>query len=213
MQITPDRTISCTKDFVINSSTVGSEVSFIQLATRVTNLESSNSGSTTLLNYTSEPNAFFGGVTQGSDYLKNGVKSVVQKNWRPTYEFKSDARTHALTFTSSPSVTYNYMSLATAWTIEAYVCPTTFDGAENYFLDLRNSSSANGGFALGIYRYIDLNVQYNRPVVFSEGTATETGNGAVKQAQSGPTNNYLNSWAHVAYVKLSTDNTKLYMCS
>ena len=156
--------------------------------------------------YASESSAFFDGVNVGSAYLKaGGVQDFVRNAWRPSYTFSTSNLSLSNAFTG--------MSAPTAWTIEAHVCPTSAPDAQQFFLDLRTSGSPdNSGFAVGISKYSDLNVQYFRPCVYSSGTTTNTGiAGATRTVTSGPTNFYLNCWAHIAIVKLATDNTTLYV--
>jgi hypothetical protein len=156
--------------------------------------------------YESESAAFFDGVNVGSAYLKaGGVQDFVRNAWRPSYTFNTSNLSLSNAFTG--------MSAPTAWTIEAHVCPTSAPDAQQFFLDLRASGSPdNAGFAVGISKYTNLNVQYFRPCVYSTGTTTNTGlGGATRTVTTGPTNFYLNCWAHVAIVKLASDNTTLYV--
>ena len=81
IQINPDRTISCTRDLVNNTWSIGNEVSLLILASRVTSLESSGGGA--LNSYASEQAAFYGGVKQGVQYLKGGVVNVVRNKYKP----------------------------------------------------------------------------------------------------------------------------------
>jgi hypothetical protein len=143
----------------------------------------------------------------GSQYYKNGMLDVVRNAWRPAYKFTGS--TDALSF-STPITNMS----ATAWTVEAYVFNTsTLNDTEQFFLDFRSSSSASGaGFAVGLGRYTNLTQVYFRPVVYSEGTTTQTGAaGATLRAASGPTNVHTNCWAHVAVVKSSADANNIYL--
>ena len=198
--------ISSKSDVVINTWSIGNEVSLLQLASRVTSLESSGSGSAALVNYTSEPNAFFGGVNPGGDYLKNFTRATVQNAWRPAYKFTNVG--DALT-TSTAITNMN----ATAWTVEAYVYPTASPDNEQYFIDFRNPASPdNAGFAIGIAKWTNLSQPYFRPVVYSSGTISQTGpGGATLRTQSGPTNFHLNCWGHIAVTKISSDPTNIYL--
>jgi hypothetical protein len=103
----------------------------------------------------------------------------------------------------------------TAWTIEAYLYPTSSPDNEQYFIDFRNSVfPSNSGFAVGIGKYTSTTPNFFRPVVYSDGTggtaATGTG-GATQRPSSGPTNFSLNTWAHIAVVKQANNNSNLYM--
>jgi hypothetical protein len=111
----------------------------------------------TLSNYTSESAAFFAGVNQGSQYIKNGVTSVVKNKYWPIYRlegFKTTANVNVtgaqLQYLNVPTSTYTAMNQATTnngWTVEA-IFSTTHTG-EQYIFDPRNDV-ANYGMGFGI---------------------------------------------------------------
>jgi hypothetical protein len=107
MQVNPDRTISCTRDLVINTWSIGDEFSLLQLASRDTNSESSSGGA--LNSYATEQAVFYGGVKQGGQYLKGGAVNVVRNKYRPVYRLSSHKTSQ---FNASPNVTVSnaYMS-------------------------------------------------------------------------------------------------------
>ncbi len=99
-------------------------------------------------------------------------------------------------------------SSVAGWTIKTYVCPTAWDGNNSYVID-RGNQTTNSGFAFGFARYSQT-VDYYKPCLFSEGTKAQTGATTYLNASSGRTNCYINAWAHIAVVKLASDDANLY---
>jgi hypothetical protein len=218
VQINPDRTMSCTTDVVINSSTPGSEVSLMQLATRVNNLESSAGGSANLSSYSNEMAAYYSGVNEGSQYISsgNGLVWSVNSKYKPIFTFNQNvlgvqSTGCAVTRNASPSSAYSSMVGQTAWTIECWVYPTAWSaGNENYVFDPRGNGD-NTGMAFGFYQ--PSGQTYARPHVFSGGASASFNGGgsATKVTTSGPTDMVLNTWNHCCWVKRATDNNNVYI--
>ena len=94
------------------------------------------SSSQTLSNYASESAAFFAGVNQGSQYLKNNVTSVVKNKYWAVYRLEGFKTTGNVNVTGAslqygyvPSTTaYGQMNTATTnngWTVEAIISTTS----------------------------------------------------------------------------------------
>jgi hypothetical protein len=180
---------------------------------QVDTLVASNSSSQTLTSYASEAEAYFNGVNQGSQYLKNGVVSAVKNKWNPIYRMTNNKTSiyaanpnintlnAYLQYTGTQASAYSNLSSLTQWTVEAIIYPTST--GEQYIFDPRlASATSNQGLVFGVYG------SPLKPSTWSTGDVTGTGGGGV-QVASGSSTISLNTWSHIAWVKTSASATTI----
>jgi hypothetical protein len=187
--------------------------SITSLNTRVTALESTAGGSSTgaLSTYTTEIDAFYDGVNQGSQYIKNSIVYVVENKYRTVYKMsriKTSTNvniTNPALYNSSPSAAYTALTGSNQWTVEAYIYPIQ-TGDTQYILDPRISDLSNNNGLVFCMTGTPL-----RPATFCFGDTSRTGSGSNLNVVNGDSNIILAlyTWSHVAWVKYSSNDTSL----
>ena len=178
---------------------------------KIKGITGSSSEVVILSTYTSEIDAFFNGVNQGNQYIKNSTIYVVENKYRTVYKLAGnktsslsatpnvDITDAYLTYDTSPNTSYTALNSKNEWTVEAIFYTT--QGTEQYIFDSRRSNPIiNKGMVFGIYE--------SKVSIWSEGDYTFNGGSSV-QVCSGSTNISLNTWYHVAWVKYSSNSTTL----
>jgi hypothetical protein len=185
---------------------IGSGISISSLNTRVTTLEStasSSSGSTAALStYTTEIDAFFDGVNQGSQYIKNSTVYAVENKYKTVYRMTGDkttsnvAITNAyLSYNTSPSAAYSALASNNQWTVEAVIYPMKIKSC--FLFDPRSSNSENQGMVFSLL---------GNPLKPGIWVNYDMNNGGGFQTYTGATTIDINKWYHIAWVKNLSSN-------